>query len=259
MDSQNNVANFYLRGDGVEINYQKAKYWYLKAAEQGSDYAQYELAVMYILGEGVEKNKQKAKDLLIKSAAQKNKSAEKALVAIGLEDNAEKFSKKRMSDVYAIASLLEEFKKITGHYPFYTQNEPVQEGYKKIGTLVTIGTSTAEEQLSKEPNPFHISSTKAYSSHLKRELEQKLERKIELPTDPQEVPIYAPNAYYVYFPAEDDEYLVMAFLYNPNAFTYELFNAHANVYVIASSPVISEYRFWNSAGIKPRIFKYIKQ
>ena len=76
--------------------------------------------------------------------------------------------------------------------------------------------------------------------------------------DPQEIPIYAPNAYYVYFPAKDDEYLIIAFLYEPNDYTTELFNPHANVYAIASSPIVREYRFWSSAGINPRLYSDIK-
>ena len=158
-----------------------------------------------------------------------------------------------MNDVYLIASLLEKYKTITNHYPFYDPT-PVQEGYVKTGTLVTLASPEAEKELTKKQNPFGISATRAYSSHLTKELGIILKQKIELPVDPQKVALYAPNAYYVWFPADGGDYLVISFLYSPNNYTSELFNSHANVYAIASSPAISKYNFWNSAGIKPRIF-----
>jgi len=74
-----------------------------------------------------------------------------------------------------------------------------------------------------------------------------------LPYDPQPVAVYAPNAYYVYF-STDDDYMVMAFLYNPAEHTTALFNDHANVYAIASSPRIGEKKFWQSMGLTPLIY-----
>jgi Sel1 repeat len=257
IDSQVNLANIYMKGDDVKKKYMEASFWYKKAAEQGSQHAQYELAVMYRLGEGVEQSNKKAKELFLKAAAQGNKNAEKALVMLDIEAKSDEYSQKRMNNVYLIASLLEEYKTIANHYPFYDPT-PVKEGYVKTGTLVTLASPAAEEQLAKKPNPFGISAARAYSSHLSKELEEKLERTIKLPVDPQKVAMYAPNAYYVYFPpADDDEYMVISFLYSSNAYTTELFNSHANVYAITSSPIVSEKLFWTSAGIKPRIFKNI--
>ncbi|MBA4369259.1 MAG: hypothetical protein C0403_16655, partial [Desulfobacterium sp.] len=46
----------YLNGDGVPQNYQEAIKWFLKAAEQGHDNAQYNLGIVYEKGKGVPQN-----------------------------------------------------------------------------------------------------------------------------------------------------------------------------------------------------------
>jgi hypothetical protein len=43
----------YSRGDGVEVDYQKAAYWYRRAASQGNAWAQHMLAGAYGIGDGV--------------------------------------------------------------------------------------------------------------------------------------------------------------------------------------------------------------
>ena len=254
LDSMVNLGNIYLR----EKDYSKALKWYELAANKGDQHAQYELGVMYRLGEGIQQNTEKAKALFQKAAEQGNESAEKALVMLDEEAKSDEYSQKRMNDVFLIASLLEEYKAIAGHYPFYDPS-PVEEGYVKTGTLVTLASPEAEKQLKERPNPFGISASRAYACHLNKELTVILKRTIHLPVDPQKVARYAPNAYYVYFPpAKDDEYLIITFLYSPNSYTTKLFNSHANVYSIASSPAVGEEVFWKSAGIKPRIYKDIE-
>ncbi len=256
VDSQINLANIYMKGEGIKKDFAKAHKWYQQAANTGNQHAQFELAIMYLMGEGVDKNIPKAKELLLKSATQGNKNAQKALSALEIEEKADEYSQKKMNDVYTIACLLEEYKAKANHYPFYDPT-PVEEGYVKTGTLVTIASPEAERELARKPNPFGISAARAYSFHLTKELQKKLKRKIQLPVDPQRSTIYSPNAYYVYFPpATDDEYLIITFLYNPNKYTTEMFNKHANAYAIASSDAVNT-KFWTSAGIKPRIFKEI--
>nr|WP_267405621.1 tetratricopeptide repeat protein [Gilliamella sp. B3976] len=51
-----NLGILYYEGDGVDVNKEKAIYWYTKAAEQGGRKAQNNLGVMYQQGEGVKKN-----------------------------------------------------------------------------------------------------------------------------------------------------------------------------------------------------------
>jgi TPR repeat protein len=58
--AQKNVANQYYNGKKVEKNYEKAVYWYTKAAEQGNAAAQTNLGMCYGSGEGVEKDLEKA-------------------------------------------------------------------------------------------------------------------------------------------------------------------------------------------------------
>ena len=254
LDSMVNLGNIYLR----EKDYTKALKWYELAANKGDQYAQYELGVMYRLGEGISQDTEKAKALFLKAAEQGNENAEKALVMLDEEARSDEYTQKRMDDVFLIAGLLEEYKAIAGHYPFYDPT-PAEEGYVKTGTLVTLASPEAEKQLKERPNPFGISATRAYACHLNKELAAILKRKIHLPVDPQKVAMYAPNAYYVYFPpAKDDEYLIITFLYSPNSYTTELFNSHANVYSIASSSAVGEELFWKSAGIKLRIYKDIE-
>ena len=56
VDAQYNLANLYLRGDGVTQNDYLAFSWFIKAAEQGDAPAQYNLGRMYLLGKGSDKN-----------------------------------------------------------------------------------------------------------------------------------------------------------------------------------------------------------
>lgn len=58
--AQNKVGYMYVKGKGVEQNYEQAFYWYLKAAEQGHADAQYNIGIMYQFGEGVEQNLEQA-------------------------------------------------------------------------------------------------------------------------------------------------------------------------------------------------------
>jgi hypothetical protein len=51
--AQWNIGNFYLRGDGVEQDYKEAFKWYSLSAKQGHKRAQFDLGVMYDNGEGI--------------------------------------------------------------------------------------------------------------------------------------------------------------------------------------------------------------
>ena len=56
LDDQCDLASKYLNGKGVELNYEKARQLYIKAAESGSARAQNELGIIYVEGKGVERN-----------------------------------------------------------------------------------------------------------------------------------------------------------------------------------------------------------
>ena len=61
----------YRDGRGVELSYEKAAEWYLKAAKQGLAGAQYNLVRMYKNGLGVEQSAEKALEWLQKAANQR--------------------------------------------------------------------------------------------------------------------------------------------------------------------------------------------
>jgi hypothetical protein len=205
---------------------------------------------MYMRGEGTDQSDQLAKEWFEKAAKQGHEGAKAALHTIDVGAKTAQLDPQRMSDVYAIAKLLEEYKAKKGHFPFYNP-APAKEGFVKTGTLVTIGSSQAEDELAKKPNPFHISAGRTYSSALASELKQGLGRDVVIPVEPQNEAVNAPNAYYAYF-STDDQFLVMAFLYYPNENTTQLFGPHSNLYAIASSDSVGE--FWKSCGLKARKF-----
>ena len=68
--AQNNLGLMYSYGRGVELSYEKAVEWYLKAAEQGFARAQNNLGVMYENGTGVEQSYEKAREWWQKAAEQ---------------------------------------------------------------------------------------------------------------------------------------------------------------------------------------------
>lgn len=52
-DAQNNLGCMYVKGEGVPVDYVAARRWFTKAAEQGLAESQYNLGKMYHLGKGV--------------------------------------------------------------------------------------------------------------------------------------------------------------------------------------------------------------
>ena len=59
-DAQCELAWSYDEGEGVEVDHEKAFYWYTKAAEQNDATAQYNLGCCYEVGTGVEIDMAKA-------------------------------------------------------------------------------------------------------------------------------------------------------------------------------------------------------
>lgn len=55
------VGSLYERGDGTDVDYQKALYWYEKAAEQGHDHGVVACASMYREGKGTPVDLEKAR------------------------------------------------------------------------------------------------------------------------------------------------------------------------------------------------------
>ena len=83
--SQEQVAlgNQYYYGEGVELDIEKAVYWYTKAAENGNAEGQCLLGYCYREGIGVDKDVDRAIELFTKSAAQGFAMAKENLEALG--------------------------------------------------------------------------------------------------------------------------------------------------------------------------------
>ncbi len=64
-------------------DYEKAVYWYTKAAEQGMSPAQFNLGVCYENGQGVPRNRKKAVEWFKKAAEQGNSGAQNVLKQLG--------------------------------------------------------------------------------------------------------------------------------------------------------------------------------
>ena len=87
-DAQFYLGFMYVKGQGVEQDFEEAVKWYRKAAEQRHAQAQYNLGVMYANGEGVEKDYVTAYAWLNIAAANGHKIAKdnkpKIVTAMGL-------------------------------------------------------------------------------------------------------------------------------------------------------------------------------
>ncbi len=78
--AQANLGLMYTEGfKGIDINYEKAVYWFGKASEQGNAYAQASLGYLYENGYGVEVSFTEAYDLYKQSASQGNMLAHRNL------------------------------------------------------------------------------------------------------------------------------------------------------------------------------------
>ena len=60
MKAQSRLAYFYIEGDGVPQDYEKAFYWVTKAAAQGCIYSEYNLGYLHWSGKGTLKDYEKS-------------------------------------------------------------------------------------------------------------------------------------------------------------------------------------------------------
>jgi len=63
--AQCNLAKCYYDGDGITKNFQQSALWYKKAAEQGDDVAQLALGKMHLEGKGLPRDYKKALEYLL--------------------------------------------------------------------------------------------------------------------------------------------------------------------------------------------------
>ena len=78
-----NMGIAYITGTGVDQDDVQAAMWFAKAANQGSDTAQYNLGLCYELGRGVEQDTDMAVEWYEKAAEQENQKAQAALERLG--------------------------------------------------------------------------------------------------------------------------------------------------------------------------------
>ncbi|MBL8075073.1 MAG: sel1 repeat family protein [Nitrospira sp.] len=71
-DAQNQLGIHYSEGQGLSQNYQEAKYWFKKAADQGHAGAQVNLGTLYSLGQGAPFSDPMALFWFQKAAEQRN-------------------------------------------------------------------------------------------------------------------------------------------------------------------------------------------
>jgi TPR repeat protein len=79
--AQNNLGECYEKGRGLPRDIQQAAYWYKKAVEQNESYAQFNLGQCYENGAGVEQDLKQAVDLYTKAAEQYHTTAQRNLAA----------------------------------------------------------------------------------------------------------------------------------------------------------------------------------
>lgn len=69
----------YLEGKEVPQDYNKARAWFEKAANQGDSFAQFRLAFMYLNGEGAPRDYKQAKDWFCKACDNGNQGGCEAI------------------------------------------------------------------------------------------------------------------------------------------------------------------------------------
>ena len=137
----------------------------------------------------------------------------------------------RVNDTYYIAGLIEEFKTKKGYFPLGASYlEPEEEGWVSVPVMVNITHRELPEKYQRLPE--NMSGRLAPTSELIQELSEGLGRDIKIPSDPQNVPVFAPNFYqYILFPKGN--YILSSFLYNETESTVRL-GKHYNKFSVGS-------------------------
>jgi hypothetical protein len=140
-------------------------------------------------------------------------------------------TRKRLSDVYEVASLLEECKSKQGVYPFvHDLQQPPEDSYTSVPLAVML--SQPDQNWVNQPFPFTMSVSKYPAAALIEELSSCLHRQIDLPIDPQRRPYLSPNTYIILF-TKDNSYVVLAFLYDKHKYSSQLAE-HVYAFAVSS-------------------------
>lgn len=69
----------YDKGEGTKVDYQKARYWYRKAADQGDAAAMHNFAILLLNGDGGERNQEESERLFRYAASKGNRHSQEVL------------------------------------------------------------------------------------------------------------------------------------------------------------------------------------
>jgi hypothetical protein len=162
--AQNKVGYMYVKGKGVEQNYEQAFYWYLKAAEQGHADAQMSIGHMYDEGIGVSLDKVQAFHWYLKAAEQGHADAQYNIGIMyqfgeGVEQNLEQalyWYKKGAEQgeswsQFKVGYFYEKGKGVQQDYSqaLYWYRKSADQGYayaqNNLGTMYSNGTGVAKD------------------------------------------------------------------------------------------------------------------
>ncbi len=128
----------------------------------------------------------------------------------------------RLNDLNVMGELIEEYRKKKGHYPF--ENKYEYEAYVFI-------TTKGQRKYAQGGPPY--THAKEPVKNFIAELEKGIGRHIDLPFDPQKVPVLKPN-FYIYM-VRGSDYFLAIHLYNEFSFTKKV-SSHYNKVEITSNP-----------------------
>ncbi|PKR78752.1 hypothetical protein CEY16_03070 [Halalkalibacillus sediminis] len=134
----------------------------------------------------------------------------------------------RVHHLYEIVNYLEEYKMITGQYPLANGSE--QQKYTFIATDEQLNYTTGDGP------PFED------MSELESLLNKEIAQNIQLPVDPQKVPVNKPN-FYIYM-TQSKNYTIAVHLHNEYSFSKNI-APYYNKVEVSSNPN-PEHKIWSS-------------
>ena len=139
----------------------------------------------------------------------------------------EDFDKIRLDHILVISNLVTEYEEKVGHYPFAKHSkkpiyvtiateEQIENDKGRSNVFIDLDTRIIDGEIPEQPKSIQSVSLEDFTL----ELERGLQRKIDIPVDPQRVPMNKPSLYYyTYYLGVFD---VTVFLHNSFSFTRNL-------------------------------------
>lgn len=129
--SQVDLGDVYYNGDGVPKSYEKAAYWFEKAAKQGDAEGQNNLAVLYRDGKVIEKSIEKSIYWFKKAVAQNNAMAQISLGYAYEKGKGVPQSYKKAAELYRKSAKQGEVRGMTNLAYMYEKGMGVERSYEK--------------------------------------------------------------------------------------------------------------------------------